>query len=75
MQALRAAAADENDQAYQYAQVYSQWGDKQQALTWLETAYRIRDPGLLQLKVDVFMDPIRTEPRFQSVLAKMQFPD
>lgn len=75
MQALRAAAADDNDQAYQYAQVYTQWGDKQQALNWLETAYRIRDPGLLQLKVDVFMDPIRTEPRFQSVLAKMQFPD
>jgi TolB-like protein/Flp pilus assembly protein TadD len=75
MAALRAAAADENDQAYQYAQVYAQWGDKEQALTWLETAYRIRDPGLLQLKVDVFMDPLRGEPRFQSVLAKMKFPD
>jgi TolB-like protein/Tfp pilus assembly protein PilF len=75
MAALRTAASDENDQAYQYAQVYSQWGNKDEALTWLETAYRIRDPGLLQLKVDVFMDPIRAEPRFRSILAKMKFPD
>jgi hypothetical protein len=75
MAALRAAASDETDLAYQYTEVYAQWGNKDKALTWLDTAYRIRDPGLLQLKVDVLMDPIRAEPRFQAVLAKMKFPD
>jgi TolB-like protein/tetratricopeptide (TPR) repeat protein len=74
MVALRAAGADETDQAYQYAEVYAQWGDRAQALDWLETAYRVRDPGLLQLKVDFLLDPLRGEPRFQSVLAKMNFP-
>jgi len=75
MVALRAAGADETDQAYQYAEVYAQWGDRAQALDWLETAYRVRDPGLLQLKVDFLLDPLRGEPRFQSVLAKMNFPN
>jgi TolB-like protein/tetratricopeptide (TPR) repeat protein len=75
MAALRAAASDETDLAYQYTQVYAQWGNKDQALTWLDTAYRIRDPGLLQLKVDFLVNPIRAEPRFQSVLAKLKFPD
>jgi TolB-like protein/Flp pilus assembly protein TadD len=73
--ALRASAADENDQAYQYAEVYAQWGSPAQALDWLETAYRVRDPGLLQLKVDYLLDPIRREPRFQTILEKMRFPD
>jgi serine/threonine-protein kinase len=74
MAKLRAEAADETDQAYQYAQVYSQWGDTGQSLNWLETAFRVHDPGLLQLKVDYLMDPVRGEPRFESVLAKLKFP-
>jgi TolB-like protein/tetratricopeptide (TPR) repeat protein len=73
--ALRASAADETDQAYQYAQVYAQWGDNGAALKWLETAYAARDPGLLQLKVDFLLDPLRGEPRFGSLLARMKFPD
>jgi TolB-like protein/tetratricopeptide (TPR) repeat protein len=75
MRALQASGADENDLAYQFAQVYAQWGDRDQALNWVETAYRVHDPGLLQLKVDFLMDPIRREPRFASILAKMKFPD
>jgi TolB-like protein/tetratricopeptide (TPR) repeat protein len=73
--ALRASAADETDQAYQYAQVYGQWGDTAAALTWLETAYAARDPGLVQLKVDFLMDPLRRDPRFEALLAKLKFPD
>jgi hypothetical protein len=44
-------------------------------LNWLQTAQRVSDPGLVQLKVDYLMDPLRREPRFQSILAKMKFPD
>lgn len=32
--------------AYQYAEIYSQWGDQPRALAWLETAMRLRDSGL-----------------------------
>ncbi len=72
---LRASADDESDLAYQYAQIYAQWGESEKALSWLETADRVRDPGLIQLKVDYLMNPLRREPRFQSILAKMKFPD
>ena len=41
---MKAAVSD--TAAYQYATIYAQWGDKAQALEWLETALRVRDPGL-----------------------------
>jgi tetratricopeptide (TPR) repeat protein len=61
--------------AYQYATIYAQWGDRAKALEWLETAWQLRDPGLTLLKTDPLMDPLRREPRFQSILREMQFPD
>jgi tetratricopeptide (TPR) repeat protein len=53
--------------AFQYAQIYAQWGDTSRALEWLETAYRLRDPGLFELKSDALIDPLRREPRFQEI--------
>jgi hypothetical protein len=38
--------------AFQYASIYAQWGDVPKALEWLDTAMRLRDPGLIQLKPD-----------------------
>jgi TolB-like protein/Tfp pilus assembly protein PilF len=61
--------------AYQISTIYAQWGDRAQALQWLETAQRLRDPGLSLMKTDPLMDPIREEPRFQAVLADLHFPD
>ena len=53
--------------AYQYATIYAQWGNRAKALEWLETAWRVRDPGLEQLKTDPLMDPLRKEARFQAI--------
>jgi len=33
------------------------------------------DPGLIQLKVDPLMDPLRQEPRFQAALRELKFPE
>ena len=52
---------------YQYATIYAQWGDRSKALEWLETAMRLRDPGLEFLKTDPLLDPLRKEPRFQAM--------
>lgn len=60
--------------AYQYAEVYAQWGDLPKALDWLDTAYRLRDPGLTAVKGDALMDPLRKEPRFQEIERKLKFP-
>jgi hypothetical protein len=38
--------------AYQCATIYAQWGNTLKALEWLETALRLRDPGLIRLKVE-----------------------
>jgi TolB-like protein/tetratricopeptide (TPR) repeat protein len=68
-------AAESDAAAYQYATIYAQWGNQAQALEWLETALRLRDPGLENLKIDPLMDPLREEPRFQTVLRELKFPN
>jgi TolB-like protein len=61
--------------AYQYATIYAQWGNTPKALEWLDTARRLRDPGLVLLKTDPLMDPLRNEPHFQAVVRELKFPD
>jgi TolB-like protein/Tfp pilus assembly protein PilF len=61
--------------AYQYAQIYAQWGDTAKALDWLEVARRLPDAGLAELRVDVLIDPLRREPRFLAIERSLAFPD
>jgi TolB-like protein/Tfp pilus assembly protein PilF len=68
--------ADNGDTtAYQYATIYAQWGNTAKALEWLAKALELRDPGLVELKTDPLMDPLRKEPRFQAVMRELKFPD
>jgi TolB-like protein/Flp pilus assembly protein TadD len=69
---LKAAQGD--TAAYQYATIYAQWGQRAKALEWLETALRLRDPGLELMKTDPLMDPLRKEPRFQAIERELKFP-
>ncbi len=69
---IKAALSD--TMAYQYATIYAQWGNRAQALEWLATALRLRDPGLVYLKTDPLMDSLRREPRFQTVMRELKFP-
>jgi serine/threonine-protein kinase len=57
-----------------YANIYAQWGQKREALDWLETAYRSHDPGLQMLNIDPLLDPLRGEPGFVDLVRKMKFP-
>jgi TolB-like protein/Flp pilus assembly protein TadD len=61
--------------AYQYASIYAQWGETAKALEWLATAMRVRDSGLIELKTDPLLDPLRNEPRFQAIERELKFPD
>lgn len=70
---MRAGLGDAS--AYQYSEIMAQWGNPSKALEWLETAYRLRDPGLVSMKMDALMDPLRKEPRFQEILRKLDIPD
>ena len=60
---------------YQYATIYAKWGNLPKALEWLETALRLRDPGLVELKTDPLLDPLREEPRFKAIERELKFPD
>jgi hypothetical protein len=56
---------------YVRARLYAMVGDPGRALQWLDTACAARDGGLSLLKVDPCMDPLRAEPRFQAILARV----
>jgi predicted Zn-dependent protease len=60
--------------AYQFAEIYAQRADTPNALAWLETADRIGDTGLHYMAEDDLVDPLRKEPRFKKVLAKLNLP-
>jgi tetratricopeptide (TPR) repeat protein len=60
--------------AYQIAQVYAWRGEKDQAFAWLERCFPIHDAGLVRLPFDPAMNPLRKDPRFDALVAKMGFP-
>jgi TolB-like protein/DNA-binding winged helix-turn-helix (wHTH) protein/tetratricopeptide (TPR) repeat protein len=65
--------ADQGDAgAFSYAEIYAQWGRTSDALTWLETAARLRDPGMAEVGIDPMLDPVRSQPRFQAIVAEMK---
>ena len=61
--------------AYQYAEMYTQWGNTPRALEWLQTAVRVHDKGVRWLKRDPLMDPLRKEPGFQAIERELKFPE
>ncbi|HWX80953.1 MAG TPA: TIR domain-containing protein [Steroidobacteraceae bacterium] len=67
-------AANGDTVAYQYATIYAQWGNRPKSLEWLDTALRVRDPGLIFLKMDPLLDALRKDPRFQEIERQLKFP-
>ena len=57
----------------QRAGTYAQWGETELAFESLDQAVHYGDPGLGQLLVDPFVDPIRDDPRFVALLEKLGF--
>jgi len=60
--------------AYQIGYIYTALGDFDRAFAWLQKAYEEGSPGLVFLKVDPRVDPLRFDPRFQNLLRRMNFP-
>jgi tetratricopeptide (TPR) repeat protein len=60
--------------AYNIATLYADLGDKDQAFEWLNTAYRERDLGLLSLRTDFVLDPLRSDPRLAELVRKVGLP-
>ena len=56
------------------AEISAQWGNAPAALQWLTKAERLHDWLIVLLKIDPLLDPIRNEPQFKALLARMKFP-
>ena len=70
---LTATATNEASPAFQIAQILTGLGERGRALDWLERAHRERSLWMAWLRVDPFLRPLRSEPRFQALLRKMKF--
>ena len=54
--------------------LYTRAGMKAEALDWMEKAYEIHDMNMPAINTDPIFDFLRDEPRFQVIVAKMNFP-
>jgi len=59
--------------AYFLAYIYRALGDTTEALNQLEYSYANHFLSMPALNIDINLDPIRKEPRFQALLKKMNF--
>ena len=49
-------------------------GEYEQAISWLEKAAEERDGLLPYINLGFWYDPLRSDPRFQALLSRMNFP-
>lgn len=55
---------------YEIALVYTGLGEKNKAFRWLDAAYQAHDVGLVYLRVDPCLNPLRSDPRFNVLLQR-----
>jgi TolB-like protein len=60
--------------AYFVSRIYAALGERDEAFRWLEVAYREHGEWLVLLKVDPCFDDLRSDPHFQDLLCRMNFP-
>jgi len=64
----------QTDSAYQIAQAYAFRGETDKALEWLERAYKQRDGGMTDIKVDPRFKQLHSDPRYVDLLKRMRLP-
>jgi len=71
---FREIAKSQYVMSYHLALIYSALGEKEKAFAELETALSERDYLLPRIQVEPFLDPLRNDPRFQELIARLRFP-
>jgi len=62
------------ERAYNGARIATLLGKNNEAVSWLQKAFTARGGQMLLLKCDPVFDPIRSDPGFQAIVKKMNFP-
>ena len=63
------------ERSFDIAQLFAMLGDKSEALNWLQRAFTERESPMVFLRSDPVFDPLRSDPRFQALIQKMNFPN
>jgi serine/threonine protein kinase/tetratricopeptide (TPR) repeat protein len=58
-----------------FAALYGDLGNTDEAFRWLEKVYQERHFGMFLLRVPSLWEPLRTDPRFDDLLERMNFPE
>ena len=56
------------------AVLYTSLGEREKAFAMLEKAYTARNPRLQDLKIEPGLDPLRSDPRFKDLVARVGLP-
>lgn len=73
--ALAAAAQERYTCAYEVGSVYLRLGDTQKALDWLGRCEVEKCDCMVWLKTEPWMDPLRVDPRYRDLIARLAFPE
>ena len=76
---LRDTAAPQREygieQEFGIAVLYARLGNKKEALSWLEKAYSGRAGPMVYLRSNPAFDSLRSDPGFQDIVRRMNFPE
>jgi tetratricopeptide (TPR) repeat protein len=72
--ALENPPGDLHPRSYEIAQIYAPLGQPELALDWLERAAEERQPFLIWIQVDPFLEGLHSQPRFQDLLRRVGLP-
>jgi serine/threonine-protein kinase len=75
MAALRDLGRTQYVPPYYLAIIHTALGENDQALTELEKGYAEQDTTMVTVNIDPRFAPLRNEPRFKTLMAKMRFPN
>jgi tetratricopeptide (TPR) repeat protein len=60
---------------HQTARLFVLLGKKNEALSLLQKGFALREGAMVYLKCDPVFDPLRSDPGFQAIVKKMNFPE
>ena len=64
----------QGDSPYQIAEVFAFRNQRDEAMDWLRRSYRLRDPGLNEMRADPLLHNVRQDPRFRDLLKQINLP-
>lgn len=71
----RIPAAEQRKSQFWIATFWAQLGEADSAFAWIDRAYRAHQPDLVSIRTDPMIDPVKSDPRYQAVVARIGLGD